>query len=134
MKSNRFIFFLTCFLLVFYFVISETIQGSNEFSQAIPDNEMIQDESELMNRYLTFPYNNSYPETYCQIPDSRICFLSESKSEFWKGLVKSHTFFTNIYLRKISIYLTETDLLFSNKTILTIFKIVQDEPLLFLRI
>ena len=135
MMSYRLIVFTYCTLLIFFSAISQTGQKQNKNPlYATNTGYDIHFEFNLINWELTFQWCT--PGMIVNINNSGIkaSYFSPTKHEIWKGLVKSHTYFTSIYLHKISHFFIETDLIFSYKTIVTISRTLQDEPLLNLRI
>jgi hypothetical protein len=134
LKSYKNIVFIACMFLVFYPVISHTNNPGINIPEFKSDYKTYQIEYDLIGRELKILNIATGIDINNFTKDVRICFFSASKSEIWKGLVKSHTFFTNIYIRRTSIFFAASDFIFSNKALLAISKILQDEPLLFLRI
>jgi hypothetical protein len=59
----------------------------------------------------------------------KVSYISPTKNELGKGLVKVQTFFTNIYLHRISHFYIETDLLLSDKIVALACTATKDEPL-----
>src|SRR4030042_366876 len=84
LKSYRLIVFISSILLVFFSAISQTSQKQNinpfEFNLTYCE--------------LTIPWCT--PGTKMNLSNNgiKVSYISKTKSELWKGIVKSHTYFT----------------------------------------
>jgi hypothetical protein len=87
-----------------------------------------------IDRELVIPCSIPGTMSNLPVPGIKVNYFSSAKNEIGKGLVRSQTFFTNIYLHKISHFYIETDLIFSDKIVVIRGRTLQDEPLLTLRI
>lgn len=136
LRFYRFIVFTACILLVYHSAIPQTSQ-KHKLNPLFAINsvyDLHETDFNLTDHGLPALWITPGLKLSLSSSDVKVSYFSPTKSELWKGLVKNHTYFTSIYLHRISHFFIETDLIWSYKTIVTVSKTLQDEPLLNLRI